>query len=44
MQTYVEVQGSPENSFSRMIENIHNGKLKGTLLLNEKDKKALFNF
>ncbi|XP_064392597.1 uncharacterized protein LOC135340207 [Halichondria panicea] len=43
-QTYVEVQGSPENSFSRMIENIHNGKLKGTLLLNEKDKKALFNF
>lgn len=37
-------QESVEQSFEEMVENIHNGRLKGTLLLNREQRKALFNF
>ena len=33
-----------EESFERMVENMHGGRLKGTLLLNKEDRRALFNF
>jgi len=30
--------------FERMIGNMNSGKLKGTLLLNREERRALFNF
>ena len=41
-QTWVET--ALDEGYDQMIENMHNGKLKGTLLLNREDKRALFNF
>lgn len=45
-QTNIELSGSDletEQTLARVIENVHNGKFKGTALLNRSDKKLLFN-
>lgn len=42
-QTSVEFAGRIEETFEEMIQNIHDGKLLGTVLFNQRDRKVLHN-
>lgn len=43
IQTSIKFSEETKGGIDQMVTNIHDGKLLGTLLLNQKDRKVLHN-